>query len=121
MAAVWLDDRVEMPTVDNNGAGMEQSVIKTAGRVFEVLEYLREVRRDSRAGTAGALAAAGLPQAYEAGKGMVAIAGGTYGGQSAVAVGFSKAFDNGNTVVKFSGSYDSQGRAGAAGGIGYQF
>jgi DNA-binding IclR family transcriptional regulator len=45
MAAVWLDDRVEMPTVDNNGAGMEQSVIKTAGRVFEVLEYLREVRR----------------------------------------------------------------------------
>lgn len=45
IAAVGLDDRVEMPTVDNNGAGMEQSVIKTAGRVFEVLEYLREVRR----------------------------------------------------------------------------
>ncbi len=89
---------------------------------FAGLDFdLREVRRDSRAGTAGALAAAGLPQAYEAGKGMIAIAGGTYGGQSAFALGFSKAFNDGSTVVKLSGSYDSQGRAGAAGGIGYQF
>ena len=52
---------------------------------------------------------------------MIAIAGGTYGGQSAFALGFSKAFNDGSTVVKLSGSYDSQGRAGAAGGIGYQF
>ncbi len=45
IAAAVLDDRVARPAVDHNGAGMEQSVIKTAGRVFEVLEYLREVRR----------------------------------------------------------------------------
>jgi autotransporter adhesin len=93
----------------------------TDSRIAALDFDLRSARRDNYAGTSAALAAAGLPQAYEAGKGMIAIAGGTYQGQSAVAVGFSKAFDNGSTVVKFSGSYDSQGRAGASGGIGYQF
>ena len=52
---------------------------------------------------------------------MLAIGGGTYAGQSAVAVGMSKAFHDGHTVVKLSGTYDSQGKAGASGGIGYQF
>ena len=46
MAAVWPHDRGEMPTVDKGETSMDQSsVIKTAARVFEVLEYLREVRR----------------------------------------------------------------------------
>ncbi len=82
---------------------------------------LRSVRRDSFAGTASALAAAGLPQAYKAGKGMIAIGGGTYGDQAAVAFGASKAFNDGHAVAKLSGTYDSQGRAGASGGLGYQF
>ncbi len=93
----------------------------TDGRIAALDFDLRRVRRDSFAGTSGALAAAGLPQAYEAGKGMIAVGGGTYAGQSAFAVGMSKAFNDGHTVVKLSGTYDSQGRAGASGGLGYQF
>ncbi|WBO24363.1 YadA family autotransporter adhesin [Sphingomonas abietis] len=89
---------------------------------FAAINYdLRKVRRDSYAGTAGALAAAGLPQAYEAGKGMVAMAGGTYQGQSAFALGLSKAMNDSHTVVKLSATYDTQGRAGGAAGVGYQF
>jgi autotransporter adhesin len=90
-------------------------------RLQSITYDLRKVRRDSNAGTAGALAAAALPQAYEAGKGMLALAGGTYQGQSAFAMGFSKAMNDGHTVVKLSGTYDTQGRVGGAAGMGYQF
>lgn len=93
----------------------------TDARIAAINFDLRSVRRDANAGTAGALAAAGLPQAYEAGKGMIAIGGGVYLNGSAVAFGFSKAFNDGHTVVKLGGTYDSSRNAGASGGIGYQF
>ena len=93
----------------------------TDQRLAAISFDIRQVRKDSYAGTAGALAAAGLPQAYEAGRGMVAMAGGTYQGESAFALGLSKAMSDGHTVVKLSGTYDTQGRAGGAAGIGYQF
>ncbi|MGU3391097.1 beta strand repeat-containing protein [Sphingomonas sp. M1A8_2b] len=106
-------------------AGINSAVTQantyTDGRIAALNFDMRNLRRDSFAGTSNALAAAGLPQAYEAGKGMVAMGGGIYAGQSAVAIGVSKAFSDGHTVVKFSGSYDSQGRTGASGGVGYQF
>jgi autotransporter adhesin len=102
-------------------SAVTQSNAYTDGRIAALNFDLRGVRRDGYAGTSGALAAAGLPQAYEAGKGMIAIGGGTYAGQSAVAIGMSKAFSDGHMVAKLSGTYDSQGRAGASGGIGYQF
>ena len=93
----------------------------TDGRIAALNFDVGRVRRQAFAGSSAAMAAAGLPQAYEAGRGMIAIGGGTYGGQSAVALGVSKAFDDGRTVMKLGGSYDSQGRLGASGGVGYQF
>ncbi len=103
-----------------NGA-VTQANTYTDTRLGALNFDLRQARRDAAAGTAGALAAAGLPQAYEAGKGMIAIGGGTYRNASAVALGFSKAFNDGHTVVKLAGSYDSRESVGASGGIGYQF
>ncbi len=107
------------------GSGLSNAVGQanayTDQRLAAVSFDLRRVRRDSAAGTAGALAAAGLPQAYEAGRGMIAFAGGTYRGQSAFALGLSKAMDDGHTVVKLSGTYDTQNRVGGAAGVGYQF
>ena len=93
----------------------------TDSRISSLNFDLRNTRRDAAAGTAGALAAAGLPQAYEAGKGMIAVSMGVYQSETAVAVGFSKAFNDGHTVVKMGGTWDSRSRAGASTGIGYQF
>lgn len=93
----------------------------TDQRFAEMDFDLRSTRRDALGGTATALAVAGLPQAYEAGKGMIAMAGATYGGESAFAFGLSKAFNDGITVVKLSGSRDSRGRTGVTGGVGFQF
>lgn len=82
---------------------------------------LTQARRDSFAGTAGALAAAGLPQAFEPGRGMLAFGAGTYRGQSAFAVGLSRVMDDGRTVIKVGATYDTQERAGANVGVGFQF
>ncbi len=121
-AGVSTTDAVNVGQLNSSmNSAVTQANSYTDGRIAALDFDLRSVRRDSYAGTSSALAAAGLPQAYEAGKGMVAIGGGTYAGQSAVAVGMSKAFGDGHTVVKLSGTYDSQGRAGGSGGIGYQF
>ncbi len=121
-AGVSTTDAVNVGQLNSGiNSAVTQANSYTDGRIAALNFDLRRVRRDSYAGTSSALAAAGLPQAYEAGKGMVAVGGGTYAGQSAFAVGMSKAFNDGHTVVKLSGTYDSQGKAGASGGIGYQF
>ncbi|MBV8042591.1 YadA-like family protein, partial [Pluralibacter sp.] len=73
------------------------------------------------AGIAGAMAMAALPQPYSAGGSMVGLGGGTYQGQSAVALGVSTISDNGKWVTKLSGTTNSKGDVGAAIGVGYQW
>nr|WP_208450089.1 YadA-like family protein [Burkholderia anthina] len=73
------------------------------------------------AGVAAAMAMAGLPQAYLPGRSMVAIGGGTWRGESGVALGLSTVSDNGNWVVKGSASSTSRGDVGASVGVGYQW
>ncbi|ADO49708.1 YadA-like family protein [[Enterobacter] lignolyticus] len=73
------------------------------------------------AGVAGAMAMAALPQPYSAGGSMVGLGGGTYQGQSAVALGVSTISDNGKWVTKLSGTTNSKGDVGAAVGVGYQW
>jgi autotransporter adhesin len=76
------------------------------------------VRKDSYGGTAAALAVAGLPQAVLPGRGMVAIGGGTYGGQSAVALGVSQLSENGIWAYKATGTTSSRGEFGISVGAG---
>ena len=77
--------------------------------------------KDLRAGIAGANAAAGLPQVYIPGKSMVAAAAGTFKGQSAVAVGYSRASDNGKLILKLQGNANTRGDIGGSVGVGYQW
>jgi autotransporter adhesin len=93
----------------------------TDSRLAGFVVDMSRARRESFAGTAGALAAAGLPQAYEPGRSMVAMGAGTYGGQSAFAVGLSRVMDDGHTIFKAGTTYDSQKRVGANVGVGVQF
>ncbi|MBR8225198.1 YadA family autotransporter adhesin [Burkholderia ambifaria] len=78
-------------------------------------------RRDASGGIASAVAIANLPQASLAGESMVAIAGGTYSGQSAVAFGVSTATRNGRWVVKASGSTNTRGTVAVGAGAGYRW
>ncbi|WP_108627528.1 YadA-like family protein [Achromobacter pulmonis] len=82
---------------------------------------LRNLRNDANAGTASAMAMAALPQATLPGKGMFALGGGTYGGQSSLAVGISSMSESGKWVVKANATTNTRGNVGAAVGVGFHW
>ncbi len=82
---------------------------------------INDVADDADAGTASAMATAGVPQAYLPGKSMVAVGASTYRGKQGYAVGFSAISDSGNWIVKGTASGNSRGHFGATVGAGYQW
>ena len=96
-------------------------LFQTNQAINNLSNQVNEVDRNASAGTASAMAAAGLPQAYLPGKSMAAMAGATYRGQTALAVGVSTITDNGKWVIKGSVNSNSQGHVGATIGAGYQW
>jgi autotransporter adhesin len=93
----------------------------TDARIAALDFDISKVRKEGRAGSAAALAAAGLPQPMEPGKTVVAAGVGTYRGKSAFAIGASHALDNGKSVFKVGITYDSSEHVGANAGVGFQF
>ncbi|HBO38137.1 MAG TPA: adhesin [Pasteurellaceae bacterium] len=77
--------------------------------------------RKLRAGIAGATAIANIPQVTMPGASMVGLGVGNYNGQSAVAVGYSKASDNNKVILKLSAGATTQGDYNVGAGIGYQW
>ena len=87
---------------------------------FSQVEFdLRSVDRNARAGTASAMAIGMLPQAFEAGRGILSGAVTTNMGEQGFALGLSKASDNGRYIVKAAVSYNTRNQVagGVAGGI----
>ncbi|MGF6148920.1 YadA family autotransporter adhesin, partial [Kingella potus] len=80
-----------------------------------------DVAADSKAGTAAAMAVAGLPQAYLPGKSMMAIGGSVYRGESGYAVGYSSISDGGNWIIKGTVTGNSRGHVGGTAAVGYQW
>ena len=81
----------------------------------------RRLGRRADAGTATALAVAGLPQAFIPGKSLVALGTGSYGSQVAFAAGISRISDNGKWILKGSVSTATHGHVGANAMLGYQW
>ncbi|WP_425117386.1 YadA-like family protein [Burkholderia anthina] len=91
------------------------------GQIAGVRSDMQSMDHRLTAGVAAAMAMAGLPQAYLPGRSMVALGGGTWRGESGVALGLSTVSDNGNWVMKGSASSSSRGDIGASVGVGYQW
>ncbi|MCQ9124060.1 YadA-like family protein [Rodentibacter caecimuris] len=91
------------------------------GTVGNINNRMNKMNKDLRGGIAGANAAAGLPQVYIPGKSMVAASAGTFKGQNAVAVGYSRASDNGKLILKLQGNANTRGDLGGSVGVGYQW
>lgn len=107
-----------------NGSQLHATNEKVASLGTTVNNLDRKVNKHSkqaRAGIAGANAAAALPQAYTQGKAMVAAAAGTFKGQNALAVGYSRISDNGKIILKLQGNANTSGDVGAGVGVGYQW
>ncbi|KVO90948.1 peptide ABC transporter permease [Burkholderia ubonensis] len=82
-----------------------------------VRNQIEHDRRDANGGTASAVAIASLPQAPSPGTSVVAIGGGSFAGQSAMAVGLSTYA--GRWIFKASGSMNTSGTVAAGVGAGY--
>ncbi|EFH6044720.1 hypothetical protein F9S53_19560 [Escherichia coli] len=108
-----------------NYAQLKQSVQETKQytdqRMVEMDNKLSKTESKLSGGIASAMAMTGLPQAYTPGASMASIGGGTYNGESAVALGVSMVSANGRWVYKLQGSTNSQGEYSAALGADIQW
>ena len=100
---------------------LSQVINNHAGELNRLDRKVNKYGKEARAGIAGANAAAALPQVYTPGKSMVAAAAGTFKGQNALAVGYSRASDNGKVIFKLQGNANTSGDVGAGVGVGYQW
>ena len=100
---------------------INKAINNQAGAFDRLERKINKQGKEARAGIAGANAAAALPQAYTQGKAMVAAAAGTFKGQNALAVGYSRVSDNGKVILKLQGNANTSGDVGAGVGVGYQW
>ncbi len=84
-------------------------------------QKLNKTTKELKAGIAGAMAMSGIPQVMTAGKSMLGASVGTYQGQNALAVGYSRSTDDGRTVFKLQAGVNTEKELGGSVGIGYQW
>lgn len=112
-------------TLHNVAEGVAPTDAVNVNQLYKLnnnLHYkMQNIADEADAGTASAMAAAGLPQAYLPGKSMVAVSGSTYRGKQGYAIGMSAISDGGNWVIKGVATGNSKGHFGAIIGAGYQW
>ena len=111
-------------TINQHTAQINQNtnvINQNTTAINELRSNVNAVKKELRAGVAGAIATAGLPQAYTPGKSMVAATVGGYRDQSALAVGASHITNDGKVVFKLTGNANTRGDIGGSIGAGYQW
>ena len=107
-------DAVNVRQLQEQGQQFNQKLAKVEDRI-------NKNRKRSDAGIAGVTAIANIPQVITAGKSTLGVGVGGYGKQTAVAVGYSRAADNGKHIFKISTGINSQNKANFGAGYSYQF
>ncbi|WJI17409.1 YadA-like family protein [Pseudoxanthomonas winnipegensis] len=90
-------------------------------RYQETRRDLQRVDNRAMAGVASAMAVAGLPQPYEAGRSMASMAVSGYDGEAGVALGVSAISEGGRWIYRLSGTTNTRGDAGVTVGAGIQW
>lgn len=100
---------------------VENRIQDNEERVNQVANDLRKTKKELRSGIASSMAMANIPTTTVPGKQSIGLGVGSFGGQSAVAVGYSGMSDSGKISIKLSTGATSQGDYGVGAGIGYQW
>ena len=108
------NDAANVGQLNELGRRFENEIVNVHGRIDDV-------ERNANAGSASAIAASTVPQAWMPGKSMIGVGAGTYGGESAVSVGVSRLSDNGRWVIQGKVTGDSQSNFGAGIGAGWHW
>lgn len=104
-----------------NGSQLYAMMNESNANLDKLKGQVNKMSKRHRAGLAGVNAATTLPQVFMPGKSMISAGAGHFKGQSAVAVGYSRASDSGKVIFKLQGNVNTQGEFGAGAGIGYQW
>ena len=121
--------------IHNVGDGVKDSDAATVGQLNRALDQVAgspakinelnnrvdKMNKEMRGYAANAMAVTALPQVYTAGDSMISAAVGSQGGAASVAVGYSRASDNGKVVIKLNMAASSTGEKGVAAGVGYKW
>ncbi|MFG6139229.1 YadA-like family protein [Halomonas sp. B23F22_10] len=104
-----------------NVGQMQELNQRFAQEINNVHGRINEVEKNANAGSASAIAASTVPQAWMPGKSMVGVGTGTYEGETAISVGVSRLSDNGRFVIQGKVTGDSQSNFGAGIGAGWHW
>ena len=110
--------------IANVGGGSDELKRRVSGledRVDGLDSRINGVQKRADAGTAAAMAAAGLQSSIGPGRSVMSLSGATFHGQSGFAVGYSTMTDSGKIGIKAFGNGDSRGRFGAGASVGYHW
>ncbi|NOL49248.1 YadA C-terminal domain-containing protein [Pelistega europaea] len=122
-ASVTADGRVNAPvyTIKDLNSG-KQMKLRDVGSALQALQKNTQfVRKEGFAGTASAMAVAGLGQSFRPGQTSLGLSSAIYKGQVGYALGASYMADNGKLMVKGAINHNSQGNLGAVVGATYYF
>lgn len=101
--------------------GVDAKVNANTKAIHRLDRDVRKNRKRADAGTAAVAAMANIPQVYLSGKSGVGVGVGHKHGQSALAVGYSRASDNGHHIIKLSAGIDTQKDVTVGAGYMYQY
>jgi hypothetical protein len=108
--------------VDTNTQRLDNltALVKGMGANEAILrKEMHDLRRESRAGIAGANAIAGIPQPHAPGQTAFGVGAGYFKHEGAVAVGMSHISKSGKWVSKAGVNFDTRKNVGAAVGLSY--
>ena len=101
--------------------GVDAKVNANTKAIHRLDRDVRKNRKRADAGTASVAAMANIPQVYLSGKSGIGVGVGYKHGQSALAVGYSRASDNGHHIIKLSAGIDTQKDVTVGAGYMYQY
>ena len=110
---VTLDDLDEDGTIGRVATEAQLAAVRNeVAGTKDIDNKLRGFKRGADAGTASAMAMAGIPQVINPGENAIGASISAYKQQTAVAVGYTRASKNGRAVLKISGSVNSNSELG---------
>lgn len=101
--------------------GVDAKVNANTKAIHRLDRDVHKNRKRADAGIASVAAMANIPQVYISGKSGVGVGVGYKHGQSALAVGYSRASDNGHHIIKLSAGIDTQKDVTVGAGYMYQY
>lgn len=103
--------------------GIDDQIDKKIGKFNDDLNSrFDDIAQGASAGTASAMAAAGVPQIINVdAQNLIGVGFGNYNGERAIAIGYTGTNKDRDVIYRLTGTYDSSKKFGLSAGVGFTF